>query len=123
MSKINKIANEGIQYDVGGSGDDNIRFVEFGGGFLLLKKVRPDIVTVFLTSNSSNDYHRKSASGDFAGFEGYTKMTLRGTMSESAVPAELTVSSKYINIEFGYNSAYVAIGTSCAGIYRVGSTK
>lgn len=123
MSKINKIANEGIQYDVGGSGDDNIRFAKFDGGFLLLKKVRPDIVAVFLTSSSSNDYHERSASGDFAGFEGYTKMALRGTASNHAVPAELTVSSKYISIEFGYNSPYVDYGTSCAGIYRVGSTK
>ena len=37
MSKISKIANEGIQYDVGGSGDD-IRLVNFNTGFLFLKK-------------------------------------------------------------------------------------
>lgn len=123
MSKISKIANEGIQYDVGGYEDDNTRFVEFTTGFLVLKKVRPDIVLAFLNLyvNSNENTNRVSANGDFAGFEGYTMMALKENSSNDVASVELTVSSERVSIFCGY-SVFTDPKTSSAGIYRVGST-
>lgn len=119
MSKISKIANEGIQYDLGGSGDDDVKFVEFSGGFLLLKKVHHDIVTVFLNTSVSNS--DINISGDFTGFEGNTKITLGGTSNDDILLIDFSVTSNKICLDVGL-SAFASRGTSGAGIYRVGST-
>lgn len=116
MSKISKIANEGIQYDVGGSGDDNIRFVEFDRGFLLLKKVRPDIVTVFLSIYASGESSAK-ASGNFTGFEGSVSLVIANTYNY-ACTASLSIDKASIDITLD-NQTYTPGTLSCAGIYRV----
>lgn len=124
MSKISKIANSGVQYDLGGSGDDNIKLVNFTTGFLLLKKVTPDIVLALLNLhvNSNNNTNRVSATGDFAGFEGYALIMLPEDNGRELTNTELTVSSKEVSIFCGY-SVFTKPQTSGVGIYRVGSVK
>lgn len=124
MSKISKIANKGIQYDLGGSGDDNIKLVNFTTGFLLLKKVTPDIVLALLNLhvNSNAGTNSVSATGDFAGFEGYAQIILPKDSGGGLTDTELTVSSERVSIWCGY-SVFTKPQTSGVGIYRVGSTK
>lgn len=120
MSKISKIANKGIQYDIGGSGDDDIRLVNLDRGFLLLKKVCPGIVIAFLNTSVNNSDIK--ASGDFAGFEGYTTMVLGTSSGREDIKVKLYVSRASIRISFSL-SAFANPGTSCAGIYRVESAE
>lgn len=120
MEKIKEIAHKGNEYEFGVSGDDDIKFVKLNTGFLLLQKVRPDIVTVFLNTGLNDE--RIEASGDFTGFEGYTKMLLcKGSSTEiSQVYLYVKRTGIVINLD---PSVYSDLGASCAGIYRIESTK
>lgn len=123
MSKISKIANKGIQYDIGGSGDDDIRLVNLDNGFLLLKKVCPVVVIAFLNISATKTTGIR-ASGDFAGFEGSTEMMLSHYRSTiKAIPTILTVNKTGLSISLDSAPEYAYSGASCAGIYRVTTTK
>lgn len=118
MSKISIIANKGIQYDIGGSGGDDIRLVNLDRGFLLLKKVCPGIVIVFLNTDADSSKNI-SASGDFAGFEGYTKMVMSDSSLEDFI-AILEITKTSLRVSFSSRNSYtISNDISCAGTYRV----
>lgn len=121
LEKIKKIAYKGNEYEIGESGNNDIRIADFDGGFLLLKKVCPGIVIAFL---SVGVWGKNSirAIGDFAGFEGSTIMLLNGSGSTKTHQTNLTVERAAFSISFG-EQAYVSSDTSGTGIYRVKPTK
>lgn len=117
MSKISKIANKGIQYDLGSSGD-NIRVATFNdehGSVVILEKKAPGLVVAYinvqLNGNRDKQPSITSLRNDFRGFEGTIYNIVVPDANSGGFDASMVVSSNDINVYSNYYTSGRVLST------------
>lgn len=126
MSKISKIANKGIQYDLGSSGD-NIRVATFNdsyGSVVILEKKAPDLAVMYINAELHDGVgdsrpEMTSVRNDFRGFEGHTYNIFVPYSGGSGIVVDVGVDSNSVTISTSEYSLGSPARISSATAYRV----